>query len=94
MTEQVEVTVKCVLCGRVFPCHVFAKESEEEQARGVARQGTLRVARYCPHCGKTVMVQLTIPANPGQPATVPVPLGCDGQLDSVVPREGEVPHRG
>ncbi len=60
MTKQAEVTVKCALCSKTFPCHVFAKESEEEQARGVARQGaTFRVARYCPHCGKTVMVELT-----------------------------------
>ena len=91
MAEPRKVTVKCSVCGRIFPCHIYANQDEENHARGLARTaggGVLRVARYCPYCGETVMVELTIPAAEDGP--VQVPLSCDRTFISAIPRPGEV----
>ena len=89
---NVEVQVQCASCGGVFPCEVYASDEEAEEAKGLARTGatrTMRVARYCLHCGKTVMVELTL--APGEAGREPLPLGLDERFGSTLPREGDPP---
>ncbi len=55
------VPVKCHNCGKTFPVAATTSREEEQQAEAILKGGgdTLRVARWCPFCQSTNMLDLT-----------------------------------
>ena len=65
MSEVQEIKVKCASCSKEYPVHVVASKGEREKAEEAAKQeggGVIEVARYCPFCGETTMVEIPVSA--------------------------------
>jgi len=59
--EKREARVRCHHCGKVFPVVAAASQEERHLAEAILKRGdgTLRVARWCPFCEETNMLDLT-----------------------------------
>lgn len=60
--KQREARVKCHNCGKTFPVAPTTDEEERQQAEALMKrgEGTLRVARWCPWCRETNMVEVSV----------------------------------
>jgi phage FluMu protein Com len=54
--------IRCHHCKKVFPALPIAKPNEWEEAKGLIKRGggKLRVARWCPWCKETNMVEVPV----------------------------------
>jgi hypothetical protein len=57
-----ERQVECHKCGKTFPVATITDADEAQQAADALEKGggTVRVARWCPWCGETNMVELAV----------------------------------
>jgi predicted nucleic-acid-binding Zn-ribbon protein len=60
--EQKGIQVTCHNCGKQFPVAPATNRDELQQAVALLRKGggTVRVARWCPWCGETNMVEVPV----------------------------------
>jgi len=60
--EEREVRIKCHNCGKTFPVAPTTDREEREQGEALIKrgEGTLRLARWCPWCRETNMVEVSV----------------------------------
>jgi len=84
-----ERAVECHRCGKTFPVAVIKDAEEARQAEAALEEGggTVRVARWCPWCSATNMVDLPIELIDEEVTF----MGVDTTLAGLPPEEQDTP---